>query len=343
MMVDIIPLLRQRGLDVDILVFNGEETPFKDQLRKAGVRIMELSRGGSMYNPWYIFRLRKIIRQYDIVHAHNTPAQFFVAIANWLNRKKRVLVTTEHSTNNRRRSMSLFLTIDKWMYRQYRTVICVSQKVSDNIVQYVGDDVAVRTIENGVDVQRYSYAQPYDKRDLLGICDDCIMVLQVAAFRVEKDQETVIKAIALLPKAYHAVFVGDGPTRVHYEELAEQHGVADRVHFLGVRSDVAEILKSADVVVMSSHWEGLSLSSVEGMCVGKPFVASDVQGLHEVVEGAGILFPHQDAQQLAEVLEHLMSDSELYKSVAERCMKRAMNYDISKMVEGYASIYLSEQ
>ena len=55
--------------------------------------------------------------------------------------------------------------------------------------------------------------------------------------------------------------------------------VSDRVHFLGVRTDVPTLLKAADIVVMSSHFEGLSLSNIEGMAAGKPFVASDVDGI----------------------------------------------------------------
>ena len=91
---------------------------------------------------------------------------------------------------------------------------------------------------------------------------------------------------------------------------------------------------------MSSHFEGLSLSSIEGMAVGRPFIASDVDGLREITNGAGILFPHGDARQLAKEIEQLMDDGEYYKNVADRCMKRAKKYDISKMVNEYERIYV---
>ena len=113
------------------------------------------------------------------------------------------------------------------------------------------------------------------------------------------------------------------------------------MHFTGNRNDVPQVLKSSDVIVMSSHYEGLSLSSIEGMAVGKPFVASDVDGLHEIVEGAGILVPHQDEKSLAEVLLRLREDTSYAGQVAASCMDRARQYYFSKMAEAYLEVYES--
>ncbi len=90
---------------------------------------------------------------------------------------------------------------------------------------------------------------------------------------------------------------------------------------------------------MSSHFEGLSLSSVEGLSVGKPFIASDVDGLREVVKGAGVLFPHEDDKALAEEILKLEASEHYYNQVAQACYKRAQDYDISKMVDAYADVY----
>jgi glycosyltransferase involved in cell wall biosynthesis len=339
LMVDIIPLLRQRGFDVDILIFNGEDTPFKEQLRKDGVRIIELSKDGSMYNPSYIFKLRKIIKGYDIVHAHNTPSQFFVAIANSLIKKHPLLVTTEHNTTNRRRSLKWFHFIDKWLYRQFEIIICISEKARKNLVEYLNNDNHIITINNGINIGLFSEAQSYSKTDLLQVDETVHLITEIAAFREQKDQDTLIRAIAQLTDDYHAVLVGDGPRRIICEQLAKELNISERVHFLGIRSDVARILKTSDIVVMSSHWEGLSLSSVEGMTVGKPFIASDVQGLHEVVEGAGLLFPHGDYSELASLIRSLMDDAKLYQATLEKCYQRALQYDITTMVDGYAGVY----
>ena len=90
---------------------------------------------------------------------------------------------------------------------------------------------------------------------------------------------------------------------------------------------------------MSSHWEGLSLSNIEGMSAGKPFVASDVNGLREVTQGYGILFPHEDAEALARIIRQLHDDRQYYQEVADRCYERAKEFDISVMTKAYADVY----
>ena len=103
-----------------------------------------------------------------------------------------------------------------------------------------------------------------------------------------------------LPNNYSLQIVGDGPRRPILEKLAEEKNV----EFLGIRTDIPDILSSTDIVVLSSHWEGLSLSSIEGMASGRPFIASDVDGLHEMVNGAGVLFPDGDHIALASAIRH---------------------------------------
>ena len=90
---------------------------------------------------------------------------------------------------------------------------------------------------------------------------------------------------------------------------------------------------------MSSHWEGLSLSSLEGMSSGKPFIASDVDGLHEIVNGYGILFPEGNDKDLSGIILKLMTDKTLYTNIAKKCQKRAEEFDIQKTVNYYLNAY----
>ena len=76
LIVDMVPLYQELGYQVDVLLFDGTETPFKRQLRAKGVTIYELGKGGSVYNPLYIFKLIPFLRKYDIVHTHNTACQW---------------------------------------------------------------------------------------------------------------------------------------------------------------------------------------------------------------------------------------------------------------------------
>ena len=162
----------------------------------------------------------------------------------------------------------------------------------------------------------------------------------VAGFRKQKNQDTIIRALSLLDKdKFEVWFAGIGIRMGEVLCLSQSLGVSDRVRFLGVRTDIPNVLKAADIIVMSSHWEGLSLSNVEGMSAHKPFIASDVNGLREVTKGYGILFPHEDAVALAKEINHLAIDETYYKEVAERCYNRSLEFDISKTVAGYNSVY----
>ncbi len=339
LMVDLLPRLRDKGLEVELAIFDGQITPFYEQLQHEGILIHRfMPGGGSVYNPVNLWKLIRLIRQghYDIVHTHNTAPQLFAAIGSVL--CSVVLVTTEHTTSNRRRGWRWYAVVDRWMYNRYRKVICISQKAEENLRAYIGHSKAdICTINNGVDVAKYANATA--SPELEAIAPGSRKIIMVAGFRWEKDQTTLIKSLGYLPEKFHLFLVGGGARRPELETLVKIENLIDRVHFLGLRSDVPQLLHASDYVVMSSHFEGLSLSSVEGMSVGKPFLASDVDGLREVVQGAGILFPHQDAKSLADVIMELDADENKYNSIVNACNERAKQFDISKMVAAYDQCY----
>ena len=336
LIVDMVPMYRERGYDVDVLLLNGEETPFRRELENKQIKIYDLGKG-SVYNPLKLLKMLPYLRQYDIVHTHNTAAQLFAAIGSVL--CSVVLVTTEHNTSNRRRAWKWYVPIDRWMYRRYSTVICISDKAKENLTAYLGKKDAgnIVTIYNGVDCTKYHNALPHP--ELHG--KDKVVITMVAGFRYQKDQDTLIRAMVHLPENYELWLIGDGERRTALEYLAKQERISQRVCFWGIRDDIPEMLKTSDIIVMSSHFEGLSLSSIEGMSAGKPFIASNVDGLREITDGAGLLFPHKDDKTLAQTILHLATDKEYYNTVAQRCMERASQYNISKTVNAYLDIYKS--
>lgn len=342
LMVDLLPLLQEYyNISVDLLLFNGVDTPFKRELLQKGVNIFELGYVNdvesrwSVYNLFHILKLKKYLGQYDIIHTHNTACQLYVPLAKSLFREKVILVSTEHNTNNRRRGMWWFKPIDRWMYKHYEKVVCISEKARVSLEDYIGQGVKLLTINNGVYVKRF--LRPI--KNVSGQED--FIVTMVAGFRVEKDHETLLKAMVHLPANYHLRLVGRGVREDVLKAMTREIELEDRVEFLGMRSDVPDILEQSDVVVLSSHWEGLSLSSVEGMASGRPFIASDVDGLREVVGGAGVLFPHGDDKSLAESIQRLCENPAYYREVAEACQKRAQQYDISLMADSYHKLYQS--
>ena len=338
LIVDMVPKYQEAGHQVDVLLFDGVETHFTKELIAKGVRVFSLGINRSVYSPDFIFKLIPIIKKYDIVHTHNSVCQFYVALASMFLKKSPKLVTTEHNTNNRRRSIPFFKWIDKFMYKRYASIIAISNQASINLKQQIGNIPSIQTIFNGVDLSKYRQASPLLRDEFGAKADDFIMVM-VAGFREQKDQDTLIKSLSYLPDHFKLWLVGDGERKAGMESFVKEKNLQNRVLFCGIRADVPQILKTADVVVMSSHWEGLSLSSIEGMCVGKPFVASDVDGLHEIVDGYGILFPHQDEKALAQIMQTLEKDAVYKQNVAEQCGIRADQFDITKTVDQYLKVY----
>ena len=345
LVVNLILRLQALGYTVDLCVFNGIDTPLMQKLKRESPNTTIYTLGRGVYNPFYILKLAKIMRGYDIIHTHNSSPQLFVAIANLFTRRK--LVSTEHNTSNRKRNWKWYAPIESWMYRQYGHIICISEIAEMKLRDYMGGDWLnkessiynkISTINNGVDVKAISNTLP--DAELLSLKKDRKAILMVAGFRNQKDQDTVVKALNLLDKEKFEVwFAGIGDRMGDVKQLALSLGVANNVKFLGLRTDIPNVLKAADFIVMSSHWEGLSLSNVEGMSAHKPFIASNVNGLREVTEGYGILFPHEDADTLAKEINRLAEDENYYKEIASRCFDRALQFDINKTVDGYEKNY----
>ena len=342
LVVNMVPRLRAMGHEVDVCVFNGDDTPLMKRLKEEtpGVKIYRL--GSGYYNPIYILKLVRIMRKYDIVHSHNSSPQLFVAVAKVLCSVE--LCSTEHTTSNRKRGWKWYAPIESRMYNTYDHIICISKIAEEKLRDYMGGDWLIpgtakydkiSTVNNGVDVSGIHNAQPITGAH----ADGTFVTVMVAGFREAKDQDTVLRAMAALPGNFVFWIVGDGERRKDLETLTRELNLENRVVFWGIRSDVPQILKSSDVVVMSSHWEGLSLSNVEGMSAGKPFIASDVNGLREVTKGYGILFEHENHKELAEIIRHLHEDKTFYDQTAEACYKRAQDFDISLTVKKYNEVY----
>lgn len=339
LMTLLLPQIQSEGHDVELLVFNGIRTPLYEDLSKKRVKIHYLGMRPNVYHPSYLYRLVKFLgtHTYDVVHTHNTAPQLYAAIAHVQNKKFKMF-TTEHSTNNRRRSIKWLVPMDRWMYHQYDGVVCISDQAEINLIKHLGETAAnVLTIYNGVNVSLIANADADIK---LKKGSDKFIITMVARMVEAKDQDTLIRAMShLSPVSYELWLVGDGVRHLALEDLVKKLHIERQVHFWGVRMDVPTILKTSDVIVMSSHWEGLSLSNIEGMAAGKPFVASNVDGIREVTEGAGILFTHEDDKALAEILQKLKQNPEFYQETAHRCLERARKYDISIMAQKYVSLY----
>ena len=338
---DILLPLKEKCGSVDLLLLDGSNTYLKDKIEKMGIAIFSLGIG-SVYNPFLIFKMKKYLCNYDLIHVHLFPAQYYVAIAKIIFRLSLKMITTEHNTDNRRRKIPFSKYIERIIYRQYDKIICISSQTEIQLKKHV-DSIDNKTIviNNGICIEKYSKAKEYLKINLL---EDYklgdFLLLQVARFTEQKDQSTLIRAMQYLPNNVKTIFVGDGNLRGQAELLAFSLGVKNRTFFLGFRTDVAEILKTVDLLIMSSNWEGFGLAVVEGMAASKPVIASNVPGLAEVVGDAGFLFEKGNEHDLAAKIYDLMKSEDLYKQMVQKGIKRASTFDVKNMIAGYYQVYI---
>lgn len=329
LLVDLLPLQASMA-DVTLLVYERVGNDFEKSIEQAGIKIICLDEH-NFHNPGVIILMRKIFKDYDLVHAHLFPTVYWASVAaRGLNVK---LVYTEHSTSNSRRNKWYFRSVERFMYGRYDKVISISQQTHDALTFWLRQhDGRFMVINNGVNTQKFSSVR------LPVIPNSLIMVSRFAS---SKDQETVIRAMVHIDKEATLRFVGDGENRFYCENLAKELGVSDRVYFLGSRSDVAELVAASYIGIQSSNWEGFGLTAVEIMACGKPIIASNVNGLKQVVEGAGEIFTLGNASELASKVNNLLSNKEYYQAMADRCRQRAHKYDISVMSANYMKLYES--
>ncbi len=344
LLVESVPIYKKKGVEIDILVLNKDKTYFTEVLENEhGVKIIKLGKAKNMYSPINIFKIRKYLKNYDVIHVHLFPSIYWVAIASIFTNKKRKIIVTEHNTENRRRNILIFKYLDRLIYSKFSKIGAISEGVQTNLQKHLGKKFNnIVQINNGINLESIKKAKPYNKSKF-GLNQNHKVIIQVSSFTPQKDQETLIKAVALLPNDVHLFLVGDGPLKNKNIEMTRMLKISERVHFLGHRSDVPRLLKTADVSVLSSHYEGFGLVIVEGMAAGNACLGSDVPGLAEIIGKDGIIFPPGDHKELKKILLNLLNDSEFYNEISQKCLIKAETFDINLMVQKYLNLYLESE
>lgn len=200
----------------------------------------------------------------------------------------------------------------------------------------------IETIPNGV---RFAPVARSTLRDELRLSRTDRLMLAVGNLYRVKGHVHLLEAIAQLRDDHphlHAAIAGRGELAGMLAARARSLGVADRVHLLGLRRDVTNLLAAADLFVLPSLSEGLPLALLEAMFAGCPIIASDVGEIRVALRNgeAGILVPPGDAAELAAAIDRLLRNSDLARQLGARAARRAgTQYDLSRMMERYAAIY----
>jgi glycosyltransferase involved in cell wall biosynthesis len=224
--------------------------------------------------------------------------------------------------------------------------VCVSRGVL-RFSRDVGrlDPARLTVVPNGVDLRRFEAAKPIPRR-FLGIPDHVHLALYVGRLDQQKglpDLLNAAEAVISRKPDWHLALAGDGPCRDWLiEQIATRALLRANVHWLGRRDDIPNVLKSANVMVHASLWEGMPNSVLEAMAAGLPVIGTRVEGTEDlIVPGlTGWLVPPHEPEALANALSEAVESPELLKRYGEAgCSRAKRHFSLEAMVAAYESLW----
>ncbi len=308
-------------------------------LRDRGLRVALVPGWFHWLSIWALARLCRRWRP-DVLVAHGFPEHL---IGRWAARAAWVpaMVQVEHNSRERYSAFKLWQT--RWLARHTARMVGVSEGVRESLLDLGMPAERTLAIPNGIDLSRFAGAEQrlYEQR--------APGIVMSARFARQKDQLTLIHALALLKKRglvpkLHLAGTGKPALRARAEALVRDLGLGSQVWFMGHHAELPQLLMSQQIFVLSTHWEGMPLALVEGMAAGCACVASDVPGVEGVFEHgkSGLLVPERDPQALADVLERLLLEPGYAASLASEARLHAMRYhDRKLMMRRYEQLLLS--
>jgi glycosyltransferase involved in cell wall biosynthesis len=302
---------------------------------------MHRGNGNDYLLPW---RLARKLRdgRYDVVHAHNWGVFLESGIAAWLARVP-VAIHTVHGPYlprgpgwRQRVKKVLRHAAERRVARSFGRIVAVSDAIRAYIPETTGIEPArLDTVHNGIAgglVQRSVQARP-------------LTFITVGRLDAIKNHAMMFRAFAQLARRWpecRLVVAGDGPQRQALESLIDELHLRPQVSMLGFRTDVADLLREADIFLMSSRYEGISIALLEAMRAGLPAVATRVGGMPEmVIDGqTGLLVPSEDTEAFAQAMARLAEAEEmrLRFGIAAQALQQR-EFSLETMLARYEALY----
>jgi glycosyltransferase involved in cell wall biosynthesis len=333
--------LNAGGQDVGVLaVFQNSARPNLDlrtAAEKAGLETHLIECRGQ-FDPAVPSRLRRLTKtlQIDIVHSHGYKADIY---AGWALRRSGVaLVATCHNWIDSSVMLRMYGWLDRRMLRSFQQVAAVSQAVRTRLLAAGLKPERVQIIRNGIVLSQDSLP-----RDVPSDCP--LTVGLVGRLSREKGIDIFITASGAVLRQYPSarfLIAGDGPEHDLLQSLIHELKLHDQVCLVGRCEDMAGFYSSLDLLVISSHTEGLPMALLEAMAYGLPVVATRVGDIPSVIEEdrTGKLVPPGDPAAVAAAIVALLSDSRSRRAMGVRARERvAAEFSASTMAQRYGQLY----
>lgn len=289
-----------------------------------------------------IFKLYSICKQFkpDILVAHGFTEHLWGRYGGLLARVPN-LIHVEH--NSRENYSKWRLLQAHWLTKHTSTIVACAQGVKVQLEKLKFPSQKIIVIPNGIALERFESAdaKPFNQR-IPGI-------IMPARFGKQKDHITVIKALAILRDKgvqVPAVFAGLGHPRYlkNAKELTQQLQLDNQITFAGHINNLPELLIDHQICVLSSRYEGMPIALAEGMAAGCAVIGTAVPGIQEMLyqDKDGLLVAPDSAEDLANAIEKLLTNSEFAEGLATTARQRAlMEFSLKRMREEYEQLYFS--
>lgn len=294
-------------------------------------------------------KIAEVCRRYgiDIIHTHySVPHAAAAIMARSMPGTDAKVINTFHGTDVNALANNLSLKeVMSHAVKQCDGLTAVASALADAARQNYGveDNREIKVIYNWVDKQDYSASQAKELRDLFAHNKEKI-IIHMSNFREVKRIQDVISVFRGVQKTVPAklLLVGDGPEQRIAHRLIARYKLINKVHVLGLQTNIGRVLSVSDLFLLPSSSEGFSLAALEAMSFGVPVIASDVGGMSEMIEHgkSGYLTEVGDIDSMTKLGQEILSDKTLHGEVSQNAIKTVQkNFNAKKIVGQYEDYY----
>ena len=333
----------------------GDEGSLDAACRERGVRIVRepalVRRPHALLDALAVIRLAARIRRgrFDVVHTHTSKAGILGRLAAWL-AGTRVVIHTAHGWSFSRedsvRTREVWIRLERLCARLCRSIVVVGEADREQgLALGVGRPGQYELIRSGIEIDTYRAGPDRaEARRRIGVPHDAFVVGSVGRLSRQKAPLDLVDAFARVAAGHpdaHLVLVGDGPDREDVERAVARAGLGGRVHLLGLRTDVPDILPAFDVFALTSRWEGLPRVFPQAMAAGLPIVATRVGAAADAITPGenGWLTDPGDTEALGSRLAALADDPARARAMGASGRSRVEEFSARRMVNRLDALY----
>lgn len=291
----------------------------------------------SFSNVFAFSQLNRFVKKenFDVIFCHEPVGGAMGRVVGHLNHCKVIYMAHGfHFYKGAPRKMKLFYYIEKFLARWTDILITINKEDYDCSLSFKAKE-KVMTSGIGVDTSKFvsSYNKCYIRREL-GLADDDIILLSVGELIKRKNHEVVIRALSDIDdKRIHYVIAGDGELFGYLNKMVTSLRLENNVHFLGYRRDVGNLCSSADIFIMPSLQEGLSVALMEAMSCGMPIIASLIRGNVDLIDDGkgGFLVSAKSVDGFVKAIKRLVTDKDIFSKFGSYNRERVKLYDIGNV------------